>query len=76
MADLKDDPNILDWSKRTGQTLITTAEAEKVARRIGAKAYLECSAKRGNGVDEVLERAAVLSLEAYDHKERRKCLIL
>lgn len=50
-----------------------------VAQKIGAKNYLECSAKSGEGVREVFQyatRAALLSRKASGNKGGKKCVVL
>ena len=49
-----------------------------VAQKIGAKHYLECSAKSGEGVREVFQyatRAALLS-RGKSGKKNRSCVVL
>lgn len=49
-----------------------------VAQKIGAKQYLECSARTGEGVREVFQyatRAALLSRHK-GHKKRSKCFAM
>ncbi len=58
-------------------------QGEEVKKKIGARHYLECSAKTNEGVREVFEhatRSALLSKKGKhshgDSKSGRKCLIL
>ncbi|CAM4822012.1 unnamed protein product [Rotaria magnacalcarata] len=48
--DLRDDPTVRERIKSLNQKIITTEDALLCAKRIGAKNYLECSAKTREGV--------------------------
>ncbi|CAE6472746.1 unnamed protein product [Rhizoctonia solani] len=64
--DLRDDPKTIEELGKTGQKPVTAEEGMAVAQSIGARHYLECSAKSGEGVHEVLQyatRATLLRLE-------------
>lgn len=45
-----------------GEEVVTREAAEQVARAIGAKRYMECSALTGEGVDDIFEVATRTSL--------------
>ncbi|KAH6895073.1 GTP-binding protein rho1 [Coprinopsis sp. MPI-PUGE-AT-0042] len=65
--------------RHKGQYLVSTDEGESLAEKIGAKSYLECSAKRGEGVEELLERATREALQNKTKPKRRsgrRCVIL
>lgn len=51
-SDLRDDPDSI-----LTDSVVTTRAGKKFAKRVGAKAYLECSALKQTGVDEVFQRA-------------------
>lgn len=56
-------------------------QGEEVKKKIGARHYLECSAKTNEGVREVFEhatRSALLSKKGKHHGDgkKSKCLIL
>jgi Rho family protein len=65
-----------------GTTPITPEEGEAVAREIGARAYLECSSRTGQGVAEVFDEALRLCLKGRRSSSRaaerrkKKCVVL
>ncbi|ODQ49857.1 ras family protein [Saitoella complicata NRRL Y-17804] len=64
--DLREDPSYQDEMRRKGGKFVMPNQAELVARQIGARKWLECSALTGEGVDDVFEaatRAAMLTRE-------------
>ena len=61
-TDLRQDQTTLSLMSAQGTTPISAAEGDKVAKQIGAKRYLECSAKEGRGVREVFDAAVRESL--------------
>jgi GTPase SAR1 family protein len=54
------------------------SQARQVKDKIGAKEYIECSAKTNEGVREVFEHAtrAALTSRKERSSSRKKCLIL
>lgn len=56
----------------------TSPQARQVKDKIGAKEYIECSAKTNEGVREVFEHAtrAALTSRKERSSSRKKCLIL
>lgn len=52
---------------------VTTQYAENVARQIGAKKYLECSALTGEGVDDVFEAATRAALTTFEKDSTTGC---
>lgn len=90
-SDLRTEPREISLMASQGQTPVSTVEGEQVAREIGAKRYLECSAKLGKGVDYVFDAAVREALGRGSLKEvwkaagsgkkgngerKKKCLIL
>lgn len=73
--DLRDDPNTIEGLRAIGQHPVTYKEGMAVAQKIGAKLYLECSAKAGEGVHEVFQHAARVALLLPEHR-KKKCTIL
>jgi Ras family protein A len=74
--DLRLDQDLEESLKRTGKGMVTVENAERVARDIGAAAYLECSAITGEGVAEVFEHAARISRCIPKRKHNLTCRIL
>ncbi len=66
--DLRDDLSVHDCIRNQNQKIITTEDALLCAKRIGAKNYLECSAKTREGVREVFEYAAKVALDKDSHE--------
>ncbi|KIL57189.1 hypothetical protein M378DRAFT_32775, partial [Amanita muscaria Koide BX008] len=60
--DLRRDPRVIEELRKTNQRPVTSEEGMAVAQKIGAKHYLECSAKTGEGVREVFQFATKCSL--------------
>ncbi|KAH6677153.1 Rho GTPase Rho1 [Halenospora varia] len=60
--DLRKDPKTIEDLRRTGQKPVTYEEGEEVRKKIEAYKYLECSALTNEGVSEVFEEAARVSL--------------
>lgn len=75
--DLRDDPTTTSLMAAQGTSPITALEGEKVAKEIGARRYLECSAKMGRGVREVFDGAVRESLRKKGRGVRgKKCVVL
>jgi Rho family protein len=78
-TDLRSDPQTQSLMAAQGTTPISPLEGEKVAKEIGARRYLECSAKEGRGVREVFDAAVRESLRGKGGLKRMKkkgCLVL
>ncbi|KAH7337226.1 P-loop containing nucleoside triphosphate hydrolase protein [Rhizoctonia solani] len=60
--DLRHDSKTIEELCKTNQRPITSEEGMSIARKIGAHHYLECSAKSGEGVREVLHHTAKAAL--------------
>ncbi|KAF2668679.1 ras-domain-containing protein [Microthyrium microscopicum] len=59
---------------KTGQVPVTMDQGEDVAKRIGAVAYLECSAFTGEGVTEVFDHVAMVTTQSVAVKTTTKSL--
>jgi len=74
--DLRHDPKAIEELRRTKQRPVTPEEGTAVAAKIGAKMYLECSARTGEGVRAVFQEATHLAFLLKVAKEDRRCRIL
>ena len=70
-ADLRNDQKTIEELQRTLQHPVTREEAQEVRRKIGAQAYIECSAVTNEGVKEVFETAVRAAMLVPDKKKRR-----
>nr|XP_031860366.1 uncharacterized protein CI109_004254 [Kwoniella shandongensis]KAA5527438.1 hypothetical protein CI109_004254 [Kwoniella shandongensis] len=77
-TDLRADPQTQSLMAAQGTKPITSIEGEKIAKEIGAKRYLECSAKEGRGVKEVFDAAVRESLRkgGLGKMRGKKCVVL
>ncbi|KIL54116.1 hypothetical protein M378DRAFT_174438 [Amanita muscaria Koide BX008] len=72
--DLRDDHSTIEKLKASGQHPTTPEAGMVVAQTIGAKHYIECSAKTGEGVRDVFQLATEAALRG-SHLEKRCCMI-
>lgn len=61
--DLRMDPEVINRLKQEGEKPVPTEMAKQVATQIKADAYMECSAKTREGVQDVFVHAARLTLK-------------
>ncbi|KAJ3120813.1 GTP-binding protein Rho1 [Physocladia obscura] len=64
-ADLRDNPEAIQELAKIGKRPLTAQQGIAVANAIGAKKYLECSARTGQGLRQVFEEAARVALARY-----------
>lgn len=80
--DLRTDPQAIEEVRKRSSQFVSAQEAERIAKEIGAKRYLECSALTGEGVDDVFEVATRASLlvsvggAKHDRSSSSCCIIL
>lgn len=83
-VDLRNDPQTVSILATQGQHPVTTQEGEVMARQVGARRYLECSAKEGRGVQEVFAAALAETLSRgggsvwrpNKRDRQKKCVVL
>ena len=73
--DLRDDPKTIEDLAKNKQKPVSYEEGLAVAQKIGAYKYLECSAKKNDGVKDVFEHATRAALMAKT-KKKKACLLL
>jgi Ras homolog gene family, member A len=74
--DLRTDPQTIEKLKQHGEKPITTEVGQQLAAQIKADAYMECSAKTREGVQELFIHAARLSLgKRFYHKTHSLCTL-
>jgi len=76
--DLRHDPKTVEALRTAGQRPVTQEEGRAVGDKIGARHYLECSARNGEGVREVFQYATRVALLSKSKRKQggTKCQIL
>ena len=69
-TDLRDDKETINQLKKDDKQPISKKEGEKIAKKIGAIGYVECSALKQEGLDELVQEACRASF--YYQKENGK----
>jgi len=73
--DLRSGHDSIDSIRRHGQTPVTPEQGRVVAKRIAAHGFFECSARKGDGIDELFECAVRASLIVVKPPRRTKCIV-
>lgn len=74
-ADLRDDPDVIQNLTMHGKSCVTTEEAQRLARRIKAVKYIECSAKNMTGIHEVFDEIVHLARSVHKKHGKDGCII-
>ena len=74
--DLRYDKEVHAELSTRNQKPVSSDEAQNLALKIKAFAYLECSAKTREGVVEIFENAARASMSSRKKVHQRKCRLL
>ncbi|PVI04602.1 hypothetical protein DM02DRAFT_691604 [Periconia macrospinosa] len=69
--DLRNDPITIGKLEKTNRTVVSRTEAEEMARKIGAVAYLESSAVRHEGTKETFKTMFSMILEESPELKKR-----
>jgi Ras homolog gene family, member A len=70
-VDLRHHTGHVEYLKRNGERLISTEEGDAMAQRMGANAYIECSAMDGTGVDELIHKVVSISYHSVGKRPKR-----
>ncbi|CAF1343924.1 unnamed protein product [Rotaria sp. Silwood1] len=74
--DLRTDSQKIAELKTQGETLVTNEIGRRIARKIKADAYMECSTKTRQGVQDLLNQAARLSIKKRSRRSVKcQCIL-
>ncbi|RIA80361.1 P-loop containing nucleoside triphosphate hydrolase protein [Glomus cerebriforme] len=74
--DLRDDETTIAEMQRKGISFVDPKQGDVIAKQIGARKYLECSALTGENVDNVFEAASRAALLSPDDNSTCCCVLL
>ncbi|CAB5378890.1 unnamed protein product [Rhizophagus irregularis] len=74
--DLRDDEARIAEMQKKGISFVDPKQAEVIAKQIGARKYLECSALTGENVDNVFEAASRAALLSRENVSNGCCVLL
>lgn len=75
-TDLREDRSVLEKMAQKKQRPLQPKDGEKLARKLKAVKYVECSAKTQKGVKDVFDEAILAAFETYDStKSERNCVL-
>lgn len=75
-ADLRDDPATVKELEKQGAKPVSSAQAEVTRKKIGAIAYMECSAKQNQGLNELFDKAIRITISPPVEKKKQTCSLL
>lgn len=79
-VDLREDEKVRQRLQKRRQKPITPEEGQRLAKKVNADCYVECSALTQQGLKDVFDEAMLAVLEPKikrrDPRKRRKCVIL
>ena len=75
-SDLRSDPHTISRLTRSKQDFISEEEAKKLARRIKAYTYAECSALTQKGLKNVFDEAILATFREPEEDQKKRCTIL
>jgi Ras family protein A len=74
-VDLRKDPQNIAKMRAQGEKPVTNEAGKQIAEQIKADAYIECSAKTREGIQDLFILAARLSFKKRTYKKHRKCVL-
>lgn len=77
-SDLREDPTEIRRLARYKQRPVSTEEGQKMAKKVKAAAYVECSALTQHGLKNVFDEAILTALDPpskKDKKKKQQCLL-
>jgi len=76
-TDLREEKDVIDQLKTKGMAVVTPEQGQSKAQEIGAKKYLECSAKTQKGLKVVFEEAVrAINGAGGKDKKQRECVLM
>jgi GTPase SAR1 family protein len=69
-SDLRNKKNCIELLKTQGLTPVTSEQGRAVAKKMGA-AYMECSSKEQDGVEDIFDMAVTMAV-GEEHKEQEE----
>ncbi|KAF7346809.1 Small GTPase-binding protein [Mycena sanguinolenta] len=77
-TDLRTNPHVIEELLKTNQRPVPSEAGMAMSQTIKARKYLECSARTGEGVQEVFESATEVALahKMGKHPHHRKCIFV